>query len=144
MILHLQKLAVGAESIEDLRERIADSIAYRQARGLPAEHCHTTRMFPRRREEILGGGSLYWVIKGKFQARQKILDLREVTGEDGISYCDIVLEPRIVSVRPRPRRPFQGWRYLAAEDAPADKGVGDDAPELPDDMADELRKLGLL
>jgi hypothetical protein len=144
MALHLQKLCVGAESIDDLRSRVEHIMRMRQAQGLKPEHCHTTRMTPKRRDEVLDGGSLYWVIKGKFQARQKILDLREFKDENGTGYCDIVLEPRVVSVRSRAKRPFQGWRYMRAEDAPADKGAGDDAPDLPDELADELRRLGLL
>jgi hypothetical protein len=144
MIVHLQKLCVGVESIDDFGRRMDYIITSRRAQGLPPEHCHTTRMSPKRRDELLDGGSLYWVIKGKFQVRQKIIDLRDYQDDTGAKQCDIVLEPRLVTVKPRPRRPFQGWRYLAGEDAPRDTGAGDDAPGLPDAMADELRKLGLL
>src|SRR5690606_18642048 len=104
------KLCVGAESFEDMEGWIKETIAALKKRGEKAEQVHTTRMMPSRGAEILEGGSLYWVIKGVMCARQSILDLRPVTGKDGISRCQIVLKPRLIRVEPRPRRPFQGWR----------------------------------
>ncbi len=77
-------------------------------------------MFPKRESDILDGGSLYWVIKGSVQCRQKIVDLRQTTGADGISRCNIVLDHQVVPTHWQPRRAFQGWRYLEAKDAPAD------------------------
>jgi hypothetical protein len=100
---------------------------------------------PRRREEVLHGGSLYWVIKGFVLVRQRVLDLRADVKDDGTSCCGIVLEPELVATRPHPRRAFQGWRYLDAADAPQDaKGFADDADEIPRGMREELRKLRLI
>jgi hypothetical protein len=139
MALHLIKLCVGAESIADLEEWIAERLA---ASG---EQVHTTRMMPSRREEILAGGSLYWIIRGQLSCRQSILDLRARRGDDGISRCDIVLESKVVPVDPRPRGPFQGWRYFTAEDAPADLVTGTGAPgDLPLELQRELRQIGVI
>lgn len=145
MPLHIQKLCVGCDSPEDLRAWIDERMAERRRRGAPQEQIHTTRMAPKRRDELLDGGSLYWVIKGAILVRQPLMDLRAVTGADGIERCELVLTPELTAVRPTPRRPFQGWRYLPANEAPAD--VADDekkAPGLPAHLVAELRTLGLL
>jgi hypothetical protein len=145
MPLHLLKLCVGAESIVDLEEWIAERLAEKKKRGQPAEHIHTTRMVPKRVDELKDGGSLYWVIKGQICARQTLLDIRPFTDGEGIGRCQLVLEPQVTPVHPRPCRPFQGWRYLAAKDAPADLGRGAGAiAEMPEEMRRELRDLGLL
>ncbi|MEI2806731.1 MAG: DUF1489 domain-containing protein [Albidovulum sp.] len=93
-------------------------------------------MFPKRREEIVPGGSLYWVIRGMILCRQPIADLEAVTGADGIERCRIVFKPQIIPVRPTPRRAFQGWRYLEAADAPPDlpkaaRGCREDEGDWP-------------
>lgn len=144
MPLHLQKLCVGADSIEDLESWIAQRLDEKARQGLPREQFHVTRMAPKRDVEILDGGSLYWVIKGVIQARQAILDLRAVRDSDGISRCAIVLEPTVVRVRPQPRRPFQGWRYLTVDDAPVDLALLGDTGDLPAELVSELRELGLM
>jgi hypothetical protein len=145
MTTNLIKLCVGAESVEDLSGWIDARLADKKRRGVPAENIHVTRMTPKRQDDVLGGGSLYWVIKGIIQCRQRILELRPVTGEDGIARCGIVLEPEVVLVEPRPRRPFQGWRYLVAKEAPPDlDGATKGIAEMPADMRRELAELGLL
>ena len=137
--LHLIKLCVGCEGVGDLEEWIAERLA---AAG---EQVHTTRMMPKRREEILAGGSLYWVIRGVLTCRQAILDLRATSDGNGISYCDIVLDPRVVLVDPRPRGPFQGWRYFTAKDAPPDLDRKSAAgTDLPLELSSQLRAIGLL
>jgi hypothetical protein len=143
MALHLIKLCVGADSIADVKDW-QDRVAARPRRKHgPPEPYHVTRMTPSRRDEILAGGSLYWVIRRVVQVRQKILDLAEVTGEDGIRRCAIVLEPKLRPTRPIPRKPFQGWRYLAADDAPPDLGArGVGGAELPEDLRRKLVELG--
>ena len=100
-------------------------------------------MVPKRREEILAGGSLYWVIKGHVALRQKLLDIRPFVDKEGIGRCHLVYDKNLVLVSPRPRRPFQGWRYLAAKEAPPDIGKGS-AAGLPDKLRRELAALGLL
>lgn len=144
MPLHLIKLCVGAESIEDLEEWIAENLQGKAARGEPVEQFHTTRMVPTRTEELLGGGSLYWVIKGEVACRQVLTGIRPFVDEDGIRRCRLMLEPVVHRVMPRPSRPFQGWRYLPAKDAPPDLDAVGDAPLLPETLRRELRSLGLL
>ena len=139
--VHLIKLCVGAEAVEDLLHW------QRQARakgpdGLPR---HVTRMWPKREAEIVGQGSLYWVFKGLVLCRQPILRFDEVIGQDGIRRCGIVLDPEVTRVTPAPKRPFQGWRYLKPEDAPQDMRAGREQDDpLPETLARELAEIGLL
>lgn len=145
MPLHLLKLCVGADSIGDLEAWIASRMAAKKKRGEALEHIHTTRMTPKRRDELLDGGSLYWVIKGQIAARERLLDLRPVVGADGIGRTDLVLDGNVVPVMPRPFRPFQGWRYLQDKNAPADLGRNDRGiAEMPEELRRELREMGLL
>jgi hypothetical protein len=145
MALHLIKLCVGCESIADLTAWIAESSAARRARGMKDEQTHVTRMMPKRVEEILDGGSLYWVIKGQISARQAILGIRAVTGADGIGRCAIVLDQNVIPVEPRPCRPFQGWRYLEALSAGRDlSALGAFDQDMPEALRRELAQLGLL
>lgn len=139
--INMVKLCVGAESVDDL-------VSWQQNRaaqapgGLPR---HVTRMWPKRESDLTDGGSLYWVIKGVVLARQRIRRLEEVTGEDGITRCGIVLDPAIIRTRPQPRRPFQGWRYLRPEDSPADLPKGAVAEEsLPPQLQAALAEIGVL
>ncbi len=94
--------------------------------------------------EILDGGSLYWVIKGLVLCRQRVLRLDEVIGSDGVRRCGIVMERKLHRTTPAPRRPFQGWRYLPASDAPADltESKGDD-DALPVELASALADIGV-
>ena len=143
--LNLIKLCVGAESADDQRAWIEMRIAERRAAGLDPRSRHVTRMWPKRAEELLEGGSLYWVIKGVLQARQKIEDLQEVIGEDGIRRCAIIMSPKLILTEPRPRRPFQGWRYLDAKDAPPDlRNQDPSAANLPPELALALDGLGVV
>lgn len=144
MPLHLLKLCVGAESVQDLEEWIAQDLAAKAARGAPAEQFHTTRMVPNRAPEIVDSGSLYWVIKGEVACRQRLTAIRPFVAADGIRRCHLVLEPVVRRVEPRPHRPFQGWRYLTAADAPADLSEGSVDVALPETLRRELRSLGLL
>jgi len=145
MALNLIKLCVGADSVDDLRAWIDFRLAEKRAAGEPAESIHTTRMVPKRGDEIIGEGSLYWVIKGRVQCRQRITDIRPFVDGEGISRCRIVLDPEVVLTRPQPKRPFQGWRYYKAEDVPADINGDDEGMEtLPADMRNELADLGLI
>ena len=145
MSIHLIKLCVGIDSVAHLSERQKFRLAQANGAGRVPELFHRTRQMPRRREELLTDGSLYWVITGVVLARQKIIDLREVRGDDGIKRCDIILDPKLVVTRPHPRRAFQGWRYLSVEDAPSDLGhEGSALEDLPDEMRMQLIELGLL
>lgn len=138
---HLIKLSVGTESVEDLA-RWQASRASELPEGLPR---HVTRMWPRRETEVLNGGSIYWVIKGMVQCRQRILRLDRVTGHDGIERCAIVLDPELVRTAPAPKRAFQGWRYLALPDAPPDLPANrQNEDSLPPELAGALADIGVL
>jgi hypothetical protein len=145
MTLHLVKLCVGAESIADLEEWIADRMAERRARGERAQHAHVTRMVPKRAQELVDGGSLYWVIKGLISARQKLDEVEPFVDADGIGRCRLWLEPTVVAVAPRPMRAFQGWRYFAVKDAPPDlSSAAKGAAAMPEALRRTLGALGLL
>ena len=145
MTLHLLKLCVGADSVRDLEDWIAERLALKARANEPAEHVHTTRMTPKRASELLDDGSLYWVIKGQIAARQRLLDIRPFVDSGGVSRCRLVLDPTVIAVRVRACRPFQGWRYLQAHEAPADVTADDGhGAHLPEAMRIELRQLGLL
>ncbi|MEZ5895486.1 MAG: DUF1489 domain-containing protein [Parvularculaceae bacterium] len=141
MALHLVKLAAGAENLDELKARVRRRVAASKAAGGPECAEHLTRMFPRRREELLDGGSLYWVVKGVVLVRQRILDLVRRPCDDGIARCAIVLAPELIETAAQPRRAFQGWRYLKAEDAPADLKVSKRGNAA---LQAELAELGLL
>ena len=93
MPLHLIKLAVGCESVKELKEWTAERMQTAKKKGLPQHHIHITRMVPKRDAEILGGGSLYWVIKGEIAAREKIIGIEPFRDKDGIGRCRIVMQP---------------------------------------------------
>ncbi|MGX5720155.1 DUF1489 family protein [Shinella zoogloeoides] len=145
MALHLIKLCVGADSIEDLREWVSERSLIAMAAGMEPHSSHITRMIPKRDRELLDGGSLYWVIKGQVQARQQLLDIKTFTDVDGISRCELVLGPEVIETALQPRRAFQGWRYLTEEDAPRDlTNMGEGTADLPMELRRELAELGLL
>lgn len=144
-VLHLIKLCVGCTDIADL----AAWQKKRRAEAKRRYNIHVTRAFPKRAEELLAGGSLYWVIQGRIKVRQRLIGIAEHIGdrndEGGIPHCELQLDPKLIEVRARHHRPFQGWRYLETENAPPDIGDrsagGDD---LPPALEAELRELGLL
>ena len=136
MTVHLKKLSVGSQSLDNLR----DWQALRLAQG--GRLVHVTRNRPRRAEELLDGGSIYWIIKGVVTARQAIIELAEAQRADGTPACGIVLSPEIIQVAPTKMRIFQGWRYLEEKDAPPDIDV-DDSGDIPAELAAELRDLGI-
>lgn len=143
MPLHLIKLCVGVDSVDDLEEWVARRRREKCRSGRPPPQVHVTRMTPKRSDDLLDGGSLYWVIRGTVQARQRLVGIDPFVDAEGIRRCRLLMEPDIVRTRPQPRRPFQGWRYLKGADAPADLGQGDDPSDLPAELSAELAALGL-
>ncbi|HTH99971.1 MAG TPA: DUF1489 domain-containing protein [Acidisoma sp.] len=138
-MLHLIKLSVGIRDVEHLR----DVQAARLATDPPL--LHRTRQWPKRAAEILAGGSIYWVIAGQLQCRQVVLDIRPDRRPDGSACAALVLDSTLVLVEPRPTKPFQGWRYLKAEEAPADLAEGSEGGgDLPSGLRLALRELCLL
>tara|TARA_Y100001934_G_scaffold213247_1_gene252492 strand:- start:182 stop:616 length:435 start_codon:yes stop_codon:yes gene_type:complete len=144
-MLHIIKLAVGIEDIEHLasvqQRRLADMRAA-QVKG--AKLWHRTRHAPRRASELLDGGSMYWVIKGRIAARQRLIGFETDKDEEGRKVCFIMLDPEIVPTAPRRHRAFQGWRYFADADTPPDQPKRQGEEDFPPEMAAELRELGLL
>jgi hypothetical protein len=145
MTVHLLKLCVGCDTVQELAEWQAERLQrLKRERKLP-ELCHRTLQTPRRRDEVLDGGSLYWVIKGFVLVRQRVVDLRPDKKDDGTACCGIVLNPELITTRSHPRRAFQGWRYLEAADAPHDtRGLEDASDDIPRGMREELRELRLI
>jgi hypothetical protein len=133
--LHLIKLCVGPDSLDELRAWQARRVA--QGQPLIVH----TRQTPKRAEEIIDGGSLYWVIKGLVAARQKVLAI-DTLGEGGQKRCEIRLENAVVPTAPQPRRAFQGWRYFEPKDAPADLAGGEGGEAMPQELARQLREIG--
>lgn len=143
--LHILKLSVGSESVEALAKWQAGRMAERRAAGQDPRPRHVTRMWPRREAEVLAGGSIYWVISGSILARQRLEAFQEVIGEDGIRRCALILDSTLIRTEPRPRRPFQGWRYLQPSDAPPDLGLrGAEEEALPEDLRQQLTRFGIL
>jgi hypothetical protein len=143
LALHLIKLCVGCDSVKELEAWIKARLKARKTRA--REHIHTTRMAPKRADELLDGGSLYWVIRGQVMCREKLIAVRPFVDKDGIGRCRLVLQPKVILVTPRPYRAFQGWRYLTAADAPPDLDrAAPGAADMPETLRRELRDLGLL
>ena len=138
MPLHLVKLSVGSRSLDDLRRWQAQHGAARP----PLRH--RTRNFPRRAEEVLDGGSIYWVIDRFVTARQRVTGIAEGLRDDGTKCTDLILDPLLVPVQPRIMRPFQGWRYLAAADACPDLVFRQTDAVLPEALRRELAALALI
>lgn len=141
--LHLIKLSVGSESPKSLADWQAQRL-----RG-NGRLFHKTRMFPRRHAELCDGGSIYWVIRGRVRCRQRLLEIRPEDRPTEGPGALLILDPSLILTHPRRHRPFQGWRYLAPEDAPKDLENQDFEQEsgvqaLPPDMAEKLEDLGLL
>jgi hypothetical protein len=143
-MLHILKLAVGVRDVAHLAE-----IQARRARHDPPLR-HQTRNMPKRAEEILDGGSIYWVINRAVLVRQRILGIVKDVWDDRSACTGLVLDPQLVRVMPRAQKPFQGWRYLAAGDAPGDLGAAGAAgavsgvEDLPAEMRLALTHLALI
>ena len=146
MTLHIVKLCVGCDSVEDLAAWQKKRIKDMKAKGQKPQLKHVTRNTPKRGEEIAGKGSLYWVIKGTIRCRQKIVRFVSRKDREGNPACEIHLDRTLVRTHPKPMRAFQGWRYFEAKSAPADLDARSAAEigKLPPKMAEELRALGLL
>ena len=134
------KLSVGTDDVAGLAAWQMTKRA-KAPDGMPQ---HVTRMWPKRADEVLNGGSIYWVIKGFILCRQKILRLDEKIGADGIRRCAIVSDPQLVRVAATPKRAFQGWRYFQPSDAPADLTDGAQTEEpLPPELSKALAAIGV-
>ena len=131
--LNMVKLCVGADDVSDLvnwQKRVM------KTRKAPVHH---TRMVPKRIDELLDGGSIYWVIKGVIQVRQAFTDIRVIDDRNGRKACELVFDPELIAVDPTPKRPFQGWRYLKASEAPVDIKAGSAGEDLPPELHAKLK-----
>ncbi len=147
MTVHLLKMCVGIDSVRDLKKAQARRLKVMRERGEQPVLRHWTRNMPRRAEEVSDGGSLYWIIKGAIRVRQPITAIELADHADSGKKCALVLSPDLIETLPVPARPMQGWRYLPAPDAPPDLGSvrrADGLEEMPEEMAEELRGLGLI
>jgi hypothetical protein len=150
MTLHIVKLCVGCDSIEELAEWQAQRLSELARAGAPAELMHVTRQTPRRAGFEPGAqpssSCIYWVMGGFIRSRQRIVEAREIRGSDGITRCGLVFDPALTPTEPQPRRPFQGWRYLPESEAPRDLDLRAPVFEgaMPPQMRAELLELRLL
>jgi hypothetical protein len=140
MTVNLVKMCVGVDEIEELRRWQA-----KRLKSAPDKQIrHVTRNRPKREDELLDGGSLYWIIKGQIRVRQRVIGLEDRVKEDGKPACGLILDPELVMTELRGMRPMQGWRYLEVKDAPRDLGKGDQLGDMPPKLIAELRALGIL
>jgi hypothetical protein len=145
MGLNLIKTAAGLQEIDQLILRQASG--KQKYKGVTATYAYT-RYKPTRGDEILSsGGSIYWILKSKIQVRQKILGFEMATEDDGTTWCMMMVDPQLTQTIAVPKRAIQGWRYLEQKDAPKDRGIyvfGSSSDEPPEDMAVDLKNMGLL
>ena len=143
MVLHLIKLAVGVEDLAHMKK--VQAARRKQRRQSPrSPHWVYTRNTPRRSEELLDGGSLYWVVRGVIRCRQELVGFDDdFDREEARKYCRIKVKRTLVRTAPLACRAFQGWRYLEPGRAPPDLSHGDTS-DMPVEMAAELKRLGLL
>ena len=131
--LNISKVAVGCASFDALRKR-------QEARLSGGVVPITTRFRPKRADELVGG-SIYWIVKHRITARNRILGFAE--SEDNRTI--IQLDPKLVPVKAWPKRAHQGWRYLAPGDAPTDfDGEDEGISALPPGLAVKLAALALI
>jgi len=143
MPLHLIKMSVGSTSFQSLDAWMKRN-SFSHASGKKA-FIHGTTMRPKRIDELLAGGSIYWVVKGFIIARNPLLAIDFNEGAQGRARCSLVCGLPMVPVAPRRFRAFQGWRYFKPEDTPSDIRRGDlKKSTLPEDLAGELSDLGLI
>jgi hypothetical protein len=145
MTVHLVKLCVGCDTVQDLAEWQVERLKELKRAKQRPELCHRTLQTPKRAKELLDGGSLYWVIKGFILVRQRLIELRPDFKDDGTACCGIVYDPKLVVTRPQARRAFQGWRYLTVDDAPPDlRSLAKEDRDMPPAMRAALRELRLI
>lgn len=146
-MINLLRTAAGIESLEhlsDVQRRFRTILADNGARCVFI----STRRKPQRSDELLNGGSVYWIVKHMIRARQEIVDIKIFQDDEGRDFCQIYLDPQIILTQGISHRAIQGWRYFDKAKAPADIGPYDPSAEMeddiPEDMVQELKSLGLL
>ena len=145
-MVNLVKIAVGVTTVEELRLRQTEFLKKINDNNFPYFY-HKTRMMPKKHEDIISNGSLFWVIKGAICARQKVIDIVKFEDTDGKKKCKIFLAAEIVKTKPIRKRPFQGWRYLKKHITPGDLNEpikGNFEPNIPIDVQKKLLEMGVL
>ena len=143
MAINLLRMAVRITSVAHLKDIQAERMASTKERSLYT----FTRNVPKRVDELLDGGSIYWVIKRLIRVRQEIVGIQSAVNDEGRKYCLIKLNPLHILLEPREQKPFQGWRYLKFEESPLDLPKAPLAykeTDMPSEMMAELKELGLL
>ena len=144
MTIHLLRMAVRVESVAKLKQLQAERLVQSAAENKSELYTYT-RNIPKRMDELIDDGSIYWVIKKYIKVRQRILGIERHTNEEGRAYCAIQIDPELKQVVARRQKAFQGWRYLKPEDIPIDlHSPHSKVTNLPSSLADELRELGLI
>ncbi|MFL2801476.1 MAG: DUF1489 family protein [Paracoccaceae bacterium] len=142
-IVNLIKLCVGNQNVSDLYNSQKNRIIHHEKSDLPATF-FITRMRPKRENEILNGGSVFWVFKGLILARQKIIGFEDFVSKDTIKRCKIILDRKIILTDTHQKKPFQGWRYFKEQDAPKDREIfSEDKLQLPLKIEKELSEIGI-
>ena len=145
-MVNLVKIAVGVTSVEELSLRQAEFLKKINDKKFPYFY-HSTRMMPKKHEDIISNGSLYWVVKGVICARQKVIDIVKFEDTDGKKRCKIFLAAEIVKTKPVRKRPFQGWRYLKKHITPEDLNEPIKAnfdSNIPIQLQKQLLEMGVL
>lgn len=144
MVVHLLQMCAEIEDVEHLKREQSAKIQQSLSQGLGNKLSHLTRHMPRREAEVLGGGSIYWIIRGSIRARQRIIGLEAVIGRGGTPRCNLVLDPELIRTEPQSRRPHQGWQYLKPEHAPKDADPRSQDQELPEETVIDVTEIGLI
>ena len=145
-MVNLVKIAVGVTTVEELILRQTEFLKKINDKNFPYFY-HSTRMMPKKYEDIISNGSLYWVIKGAICARQKVLDIVKFEDTDGKKRCKIFLAAGIIKTKPVRKRPFQGWRYLKKHITPEDLNEPTKAnfdSNIPIHVQKQLLEMGVL
>ena len=137
-------MAARVESVAKLKQLQAERLVQSATKNKSELYTYT-RNIPKRIDELIDDGSIYWVIKKYIKVRQRILGIERHTNEEGRAYCAIQIDPELKQVIARRQKAFQGWRYLKPEDIPVDLHPSQSkVANLPSALAYELRELGLI
>ena len=144
MTIHLLRVAVRVHSIADLRRKQDERLQERLKQGETRLYTFT-RNLPKRVDDLIDGGCIYWIIKKYIRVRQRILGVERHVNGEGRAYCAIQIDPEPMQVVARRQKAFQGWRYLKPEDIPLDLDISEtQVTDMPEEMANDLRELGLI
>ena len=145
MYANFLRTGVGVESIEHLYEI---QHGHRQIKFNGENHAYLfTRRTPTRANDLINGGSVYWIIKRQICARQTIADIQTLKDEDDKPFCHVIMNQQIYLTQPVAHKHIQGWRYLSPEKAPKDIGLftpNNRPDDIPPELAAELAEAGLL